>query len=176
MSDVGIEISPDLDLVISISCDSIDKMLDPAQSSRFRFGLMSDRINLLAVMPDGTWSSDARLHLNTEVVLRVHHFARNQVAFQVANGLFLGRIVVAGRNPIRAIKPSIDEFCKFTVERRGDQVALKADNGLYLSRINYGGIRDTGGRNIVEAAKATTDEFTLFRVCEIDRFCKTPGK
>jgi hypothetical protein len=41
----------------------------------------------------------------------------------------------------------------------GTVVAFQTDNGLYLSRINYGG---TAGTNPIEAAKSTIDPYSQF--------------
>jgi hypothetical protein len=43
----------------------------------------------------------------------------------------------------------------------GTVVAFQADTGLYLSRINYGGVN---GTNPIEAAKSTLDPYCQFTV------------
>ena len=44
-------------------------------------------------------------------------------------------------------------------------IALQADNGLYLSRINYGGVN---GTNPIEAAKSTVDASSKFKVMRLE--------
>ena len=44
-------------------------------------------------------------------------------------------------------------------------ITLQADNGLYLSRINYGGIN---GTNPIEAAKSTVDASSKFKAIRIN--------
>ena len=45
-------------------------------------------------------------------------------------------------------------------------VTLQADNGLFLSRINYGGV---GGINPIEAEKRMPDIYSQFKVIRLDQ-------
>jgi hypothetical protein len=57
------------------------------------------------------------------------------------------------------IKASIDQYCRFTVTTYDDgRIALLADNGLYLSRINMGAL------NAVCATKTSIDVYSQFMV------------
>ena len=53
-----------------------------------------------------------------------------------------------------------------TAEVLSPLVTLQADNGLFLSRINYGGV---GGRNVIEAEKKTPDIHSQFKVIRLDQ-------
>jgi hypothetical protein len=44
-------------------------------------------------------------------------------------------------------------------------ITLQADNGLYLSRINHGGIN---GTNTIEAAKTKVDAYSKFKIVRLD--------
>ena len=53
---------------------------------------------------------------------------------------------------------------KFEVFTSEGKIILKAANGKYLSRINYGGFGHTGGVDFIEAAKNEIDIFCKFEV------------
>src|SRR5262245_54110774 len=61
------------------------------------------------------------------------------VALKADNGKYLSRINHGDRDPIEAVKDSIDAFSQFeaTVLAKS-QLVLKADDGKYVSRINRG--------------------------------------
>jgi len=55
-------------------------------------------------------------------------------------------------------------FCQFTVtELANGQIALRADNGEYLSRINRGNNLDP-----IEAAKSSLDVFCQFTLVSLN--------
>ena len=64
-------------------------------------------------------------------------------------------------NPKPSPKPSTDNFITLV---DGTVITLKADNGLYLSRINYGGT----GQDYIEASKHTKDIFCKFFVTQME--------
>ncbi len=67
-------------------------------------------------------------------------------------------------DPIEAAKGSLDVFCQFTVtELANGQIALRADNGEYLSRINRGNNLDP-----IEAAKGSLDVFCQFTLVSLN--------
>lgn len=92
-----------------------------------------------------------------------------EIALQADNGLYLSRIDRGSTDTIEAAKSSIDDFCKFkvfeyfgsTTLTGGYPIALQADNGKWLSRINRG---DT---DPIEAAKSYPDEYSLFIITPV---------
>ena len=81
-------------------------------------------------------------------------------------GLYLSRINHGGdggTNPIEAAKSTIDVYSQFRVTVfANSQIALQADSGLYLSRINR------GSTNPIEAAKSTIDVYSQFTITAFD--------
>jgi hypothetical protein len=85
------------------------------------------------------------------------------IAQQVYTGFYLSHINyrgIGGINPIDTPKGMIEPHCQFILIRlENGKVALLADNGLYLSRINCSNI---DARNSGEAANKITDSCTPF--------------
>ena len=83
------------------------------------------------------------------------------VSYKADNGKYLRR---GDGNAIIADGTSIDADTKFTLESAGPRgsgkIAVKADNGKYVSRIYY----IAGSRNAVEAVKDTKDVYSTFAI------------
>jgi hypothetical protein len=90
-----------------------------------------------------------------------------EIALQADTGKYLSRINRGpGKDPIEAAKTfvdriAIDPFSRFTVTyfEEENRIALQADTGKYLSRINRG-----PGKDPIEAAKTTIDPYCKFSV------------
>jgi hypothetical protein len=67
-------------------------------------------------------------------------------------------IAISSQTAHAATHPSTKSLTKEAV------IALRADNGLYLSRINYGG---ENGTNPIEAAKKTIDPYSEFTIVQL---------
>lgn len=82
------------------------------------------------------------------------------MAFKADNDKYLSRILwlPTGQNTIEAAKSSKDHFTRFRATQSDGKLLLKADTGLYLSRIHRSGI------DYIEAAKSTPDVFCYFAV------------
>lgn len=83
--------------------------------------------------------------------------------FQADNGKYWCSVPhSSGKNNIEAESPIIEEWCKFKVLYASEGKILLQDKlGMYLSRINWGGV---GGIDSIMASKAEPDIFCEFKV------------
>ena len=90
-------------------------------------------------------------------LLKFYLKSDDTVALLANNGKYCSRINHGDRDPIEAVKDSLDVFSQFeaTVLTK-NRLVLKADNGKFLSRINRGNI-DT-----IDAVKDSPDDSCLF--------------
>ncbi|MGH0182684.1 UNVERIFIED_CONTAM: hypothetical protein FKN15_010355 [Acipenser sinensis] len=83
--------------------------------------------------------------------------------FQADNGKYWCSVPhSSGKNNIEAESPIIEEWCKFKVLYASEgKILLQDKQGMYLSRINWGGV---GGIDSIMASKAEPDIFCEFEV------------
>ncbi|XP_028652292.1 uncharacterized protein LOC114642197 isoform X2 [Erpetoichthys calabaricus] len=80
-----------------------------------------------------------------------------KVLLKDPRGKYLSRYDEGGIQYIRPVKSSPDDYCKFSVFTDNNKILLRADNGLYVSRIQR-------ERQNIEAAKEGPDECCKYDV------------
>ncbi|XP_066543762.1 uncharacterized protein LOC136711408 isoform X2 [Amia ocellicauda] len=85
------------------------------------------------------------------------------VTLKADNGMFWCSVDSGSKvNNVEAVKSVPDEWCHFKVSKaHNGKILLRDKRGVYLSRINYGGI---GGVDFIQAAKSEPDVFCEFEV------------
>ncbi|XP_041096147.1 uncharacterized protein LOC121307892 isoform X2 [Polyodon spathula] len=124
-------------------------------------------INILQVL----WYALSQLFTNTEIQLPTKSLGPlnsyintdRLAAFQADNGMYWCSVPhLSGMNNIEAASPIIEEWCVFKVLSASEgKILLQDKHGMYLSRINWGGV---GGIDSIMASKAKPDMFCEFEV------------